>query len=236
MNDPKLQSFIDLVTFDQNLIKLEKSIDSSDNKINQLRRELEQIQQIIGAKKNEHRDLKKRLDLQELAVKDLQDKEKQQSEVVQNISNTKELEAAHKQLEHLKIERDRQEQQLMKLWNLHEALEKEVDSFSQQHESKSEEIKDEILKEQESVKMLQKKLDDLQQQRNTKVAVVPDDWLRRYEHMRGKASDPVVPVLQDSCSACFYSISSRDLQTLKQGDLLQCKDCYRFLYFEKEEE
>ena len=64
---------------------------------------------------------------------------------------------------------------------------------------------------------------------------LPDEWLGKYEHMRGRVADPVVPVQQDSCSACFYSISSRDLQTLKQGDLLQCKDCYRFLYYKSDE-
>ena len=54
--------------------------------------------------------------------------------------------------------------------------------------------------------------------------------------MRGKVSNPVVHVYKDSCSACFYLIASRDLQLLKQNELLPCKDCYRFLYFDNEKD
>lgn len=236
MNDQKLQSFIDLVTFDQNLIKLENSVESSSDKVNQLRRDLEQLQQLLHVKESEKKELKKQLDLQELTVKELQEKEKHQVDVYQAAATTKEQDAAHRELEHVKVERDKQEQRLMKLFNTYESAEKDLESARQAHEAKSTEIQAEISKEIEIMQGFEKELEDLEQQRDTRLATVPDEWLKRYENMRGRVVDPVVPVQQDSCSACFYSISSRDLQTLKQGDLLQCKDCYRFLYYPAETE
>ena len=53
-----------------------------------------------------------------------------------------------------------------------------------------------------------------------------------YERMKGRVYDPVVPMSQDSCSVCFYGLTPRDLQMLKQNGLLQCKDCFRLLYLE----
>ena len=54
--------------------------------------------------------------------------------------------------------------------------------------------------------------------------------------MRERVSDPVVPILQGGCSACFYKTPEQDLILLKRNKLLQCKNCYRFLFFEKEAE
>src|SRR5260221_635295 len=77
---------------------------------------------------------------------------------------------------------------------------------------------------------LQQKLNALQQDRPAKEQLVPQEWLDKYASMRSKVENPVVPVAGDSCSACYYMISAPDLQALRRQKLVQCKDCYRFLY------
>ena len=62
--------------------------------------------------------------------------------------------------------------------------------------------------------------------------VVPAELLDNYEHMRGLVINPVVPVVHNSCSACFYPVPAQDLAILKKGKLLPCKSCYRILYIE----
>ena len=52
----------------------------------------------------------------------------------------------------------------------------------------------------------------------------------KYAVMRAKVTDPVVPVIDGSCSACFYKISPQDMQLLARRKLVQCKDCFRLLY------
>ena len=48
--------------------------------------------------------------------------------------------------------------------------------------------------------------------------------------MQSRVTDPVVPVQQGSCSACFYDITEQRLVALRRHALLQCEGCYRFLY------
>ena len=54
--------------------------------------------------------------------------------------------------------------------------------------------------------------------------------------MRRKVADPIVPVLGASCSACYYAILRQDLTKLKKSGVLPCRNCYRFLYYDIEEE
>lgn len=61
---------------------------------------------------------------------------------------------------------------------------------------------------------------------------LPEEWLEKYAIMRARINDPVVPVFDGNCSACFYKISVQDMQFLKHRKLIQCKDCFRLLYLE----
>lgn len=234
MNNQKLQNFIDLVTFDQNLVTLESSIVLSEKKLQKLRDELQKIQKRVEEKTHEKKELKKSFDLQELHVKDLQEKENAQAATMERVKNTKECDAATKQLDHIRSDRTRHEKKLMQTWNTYQLLEKEVEQLRADYDTKIVQTQEQIAQEDVALAALQHELREQNNQRSSKIASLPEEWMNSYEHMRGKVTNPVVPVAQDSCSACFYLVSSRDLQILRQNGLLSCKDCYRFLYFDHE--
>ena len=72
------------------------------------------------------------------------------------------------------------------------------------------------------------------------IEVEPEDlneeWLNKYERMIHRVSDPIVPVMEESCSACYYAILRQDLQKLKKSGVLPCRNCYRLLYYDEKEE
>lgn len=234
MNNQKLQNFIDLVTFDQNLIALEFSIISSEKKLQKLHSDLQKIQYKIEEKKAEKKELKKNFDLHELHLKDLHDKESHHITVMQRSKKGKELDAAQKELEHIRAERAHGEKKLIQLHNAYQAIQKEVERLHAEYEQKTSSISNEIVQEQEGLKKLSLDIEFQKTQRIAKTAQLPEEWILFYENMRGKVPNPVVAVSQDSCSACFYLVSSKDLQALRQNGLVPCKDCYRFLYFDTE--
>ncbi|MFA5998955.1 MAG: hypothetical protein WC747_02990 [Candidatus Babeliales bacterium] len=233
MNNQKFQSFIDLVTFDQNFTELEKKSKIVETTIQNLNNQLTTLQKQLEHNSSKKRDVKKQLDAQELQVKDLQDKEKHQLEVVESVASTKELEAASKELEYLKIERNAQEQKMIQHINKLETAEKEYASLQIKSESDIAEINAQINTEKAALSDVSRQIENIQKERSTLLSQVPAEWVDVYENMRGRVKDPVVQVTQDSCGACFSLISSRDLQALRQHELLQCKDCYRFLYCEE---
>ena len=59
---------------------------------------------------------------------------------------------------------------------------------------------------------------------------VPAELLAKYRAMKGSVANPVVEILRDSCSACFYAVSKPDLLAAERHQLITCKDCYRLLY------
>ncbi len=65
---------------------------------------------------------------------------------------------------------------------------------------------------------------------------IPADWLAKYERMKHNVDDPIVPVINGSCSACYYTVLYQDLLKLKKSGVLPCRNCYRFLYYDEDEE
>ncbi len=233
MNNQKFQIFIDLVTFDQGFSELEKKQSVITQTLVKMNGQLLAFQKQLEQNSVKKRDIKKQLDAQELQVKALQDQEQHQVEVVEGVSSSKEYDAANKELQYLTHERSAQEQKMLQHLNKLETAEKEYASVLQKAELEIADIHAQIGAEQVLYQDIEQHIDALKKDRCEKLNLVPQEWLDVYENMRGKVKDPVVVVSQDSCSACFSLISSRDLQALQHQELLQCKDCYRFLYCEK---
>jgi len=233
MNNQKFQSFIDLVTFDQGFSDLEKKQGVIQQALVKMNDQLLTFQKQLEHNSLKKRDIKKQLDAQELQVKTLQEQEQHQVEVVEGVSSSKEYQAANKELQFLKHERNAQEQKMLQHLNKLETAEKEYASILQKAELEIADINVKITAEKDLMQGVEQQIDALKKDRSGKLNHVPQEWLDVYENMRGRVKDPVVMVSQDSCSACFSLISSRDLQALQHQELLQCKDCYRFLYCEK---
>ena len=83
---------------------------------------------------------------------------------------------------------------------------------------------------------LKKKEKELEKKRSEAVKLVPKEWLCKYERMKHMVSDPIVPVISESCSACYYAVLRQDMYKLKKSGVLLCRNCYRFLYYDQEEE
>ncbi len=48
---------------------------------------------------------------------------------------------------------------------------------------------------------------------------VPDELLAKYASMKERVQNPVVEILRDSCSACFYAVNKPDLLAAEKHQL-----------------
>lgn len=230
MSHQTLKSFIDLVTFDQRLIEIQKKISSLQldlDKNNQQQLVEQQRLDQVAIKKN---DQQKVIHAQELMLHEIQQQEQHMSKNLDAVSSPKEYEAATKELESLRFNRTVQEQKLTQQMNRMQTLEKEYAVAAAQSQENLTSLKATFESEMGQIESLQQELKAIDAQRSEKTVGIPADWMDMYELMRGRVADPVVPLLQDSCSVCFYAVTPRDLQLIKRSAILQCKDCYRFLY------
>lgn len=230
MNEQKLKNFIALVTFDQNLTDIAQKMQKSEQIIEKLQKQLQQLDQDLSNPLSKKHDLEKQLHEQEIKVKELQDQESHLIASSQLVATSQEYEAANKEIDRVKFNRDQQEQKMVQMMNKVAAVEKEYQAFYQTYQTEQQKIIALIEQEKNLVQDFNKQMQQFQHDRQSKMIEIPQEWLNTYETMRGRVGNPVVPVYQDSCSACFYFMAARDIQLLKNQGLLQCKDCYRFLY------
>ncbi len=230
MNEQKLKKLIELVDFDQAFIDLAQKIQSLEKSFKNLEHQKEQLEKDLAIQTSKKHEAFKQLHDQELKLQELQTQEAHLAEISASITTSKEFDAAHKEIDKVKFARNQEEQKMMQLSNKVETAQKDYLLFLEQFELEKEKIIQQELIQAKEIKAMQDELVNLNGIRQEKLVGIPTDWLNTYESMRGRVTNPVVPLNQESCSACFYFMSSRDVQMLHDQGLLQCKDCYRFLY------
>ena len=232
MNSQPFKRFIDLITFDQQIhaaqqeIKsLEKDIASYEHDIKGKLVELEKV-------KASTQKAKKEVDAKELEMKSLDEKEKEAQRKLESAQDHKEYVSLKKEIEHLKAKQHEFEDILVAAWHQFETWEKEYKHKQTSYNESTDLLQQQVEAKKSKVAEHRSVLDRLNQEREQHIVGIPAEWLDKYAVMRSKISNPVVPVKDGHCSACYYKIPSQDLMGLRRRKLLQCKDCYRLLYIE----
>lgn len=234
MRSIEFQKFIDLVTFDQNLVKIERDIKKSQEIQDSLLTDIERLEEDFLDLKSAQLQARKAVDEKELYMKVLDDKENNLKHKLQSVSNQKEYKSLEKESSAINVERINHEQDLVLLWTRLDNFEK---NFEFKHKLYNEQVlkfRGEVEKIQNEISSLQEQLQKLTIERIEKEQLVPQEWLNMYVNMKGRVTNPVVQVVNDSCDACFYSVTPRDMQMLRKNKLLQCRDCYRLLYVQED--
>jgi predicted nucleic acid-binding Zn-ribbon protein len=222
--------FIDLISFDQKLLKNEADIKKLEEETNVLKVEIEGLKAALEQSKEIWSDLQKIVSSKELRIKVLDQLEKEKKAKLDQVQNQKEYVSIKKEIEKIKQEQYETEPELIESWNKAETAKKEYEAKKINFDQKIQELENNIENKKNSINNLDKELSELKSERNKKEKDVPEDWITKYNIMRTRVTNPVVPVQGNSCSACFYHITSQDLIDLNHKKLLQCKRCYRFLY------
>ena len=232
MRSIEFQKFIDLVTFDQSLVKIERDIKKMQEAEQSLLVDIKRLNEDFMDVKAAKDQARKAVDEKELYMKVLESKESELKHKMDSLSNQKEYKSLQKELYLLNEKRLQHEQDLLGLWNKFDLLDKGYEAKKQLHESLLSKLNQDKDVVHQDVTALTAQLDEILLQRESKKQPVPQEWLDMYVNMKGRVSNPVVPVIGEACDACFYSVTPRDLQILRKNQLLQCRDCYRLLYIE----
>ena len=225
-----------LVSIDKQIEDLKEKIDQTKKLLTNDQINIPKLEASIEKYKQSYLNEKKSIALLELNAKDLNDRENTKKMALDKITNPKEYKALEKEIKAISSQRIEQDDLMIKAWHQIEASEKKLEQEKADKENQIIQLKEGIVAQEEALNDLNKNLDELLKEKINASNNIPADWLEKYESMRHRVSDPIVPVLGLSCSACFYSILRQDLCTLKKSGVLPCRNCYRFLYYDEEEE
>lgn len=230
MSQYPIQKFIELVKFDQEILAKEKDVEKIRHAIEVAKKELGACQVSLDNSKLHRQQLRKEVDAKELEMKELDTKEREAKVRLDAAKSGREYDSFKSEFDGLHLKQKDLEEQLLLAWKKFEAGELELEQkkrfCDEQMKAKNSIIEDKM---KEETAVLQT-IEELRKIRHTKEQGIPADWLEKYASMRTKVDNPVVPITGESCSACFYKVSQRDIIELRKSKLLLCRDCFRFLF------
>lgn len=235
MNEHPLQSFIELVNFDQTTYALEDEIQQTEKDVESLKQKRTDLSAGLDLIKARMQDMRKEVDRAELEMKSLEQREREKKRRLDSVKNQKEHRSVLKEIESLKRKQHDYEETLLVAWNRFEVAKKEYEARLEESEQKIQELNTTVEQKQYKLTTLRADLQERLGQREEKKKHIPSEWLEKYVLMRSRVDDPVVPVIGGNCTACFYNLPPQALLELKRKKMLQCKGCYRFLYVESSE-
>jgi predicted nucleic acid-binding Zn-ribbon protein len=228
------QQIKDVVDCDKALRQLQLDITSHQQGITQDQELVKRQAAELAAKKQQLASAEKSANVNESAIKELKDAEDAKRTRLDNVTNQKEYKGFEKEVENLSRQRSFQEEQVVKQWFTVDALKKEVETKEQAATKITAEKEHDITVKQDIIKELEAKLIATQQARVIALGLLPKEWITQYERMKNSVADPMVPVLDTSCSACFYAIPYQDVTKVKKGNVIICRNCYRFLFYDEQ--
>lgn len=230
MNKSPFDLFVELITFDQSLYEIEKEIIHLEGEMELVEDQFIHIQEQFEKEKGVLHTLRKEVDGQELDMKTLDAKGKEVQERFASASNNKEYLALKKEVEETQQAQMNQEETLIAAWNRLETAQKNIVTKEEAHTKQKSEFDKQMEEKRQKIDELEEKLKQEGQSRDQKVQGIPEEWLEKYARMRNSVSDPVSTVDEQSCKACYQTITNQEMIQLQRKKLLQCKGCYRFLY------
>lgn len=225
-----LQSLIDLIEFDRGLIKKSHEVDALKKIIAKLEQSQAQLVKAHEAVTYKVTLAKKVVHDCEREMKELDEREKNKKQLLEQTDTQKTYDALKKEISFLKKEQYDLEKQLVQQWKELEAAQKTFDDSLVAFNTKTAELSSDVHAKKETNAALEKELETLNVIRAEKESLVPAEWLTKYNRMRAQTDNPIVRVEFDSCGGCFAQLTPQALLDLKRKKLTQCNSCYRFLY------
>jgi len=236
MNEYPFHTFIDLIQFDQETQALHRDLRTFENEIAELDQKKRRIINETEEKRQTVILLKKEVDTHELTMKELDEIEAEKKKRLDEVSNQREYRSIQAELETVNRKQRALEDQLIGLWNKYETAQKQLEAQQTECTQFLEELDKTIDTKRAKIAEVAARINGREKDRSALEKELPSDWLEIYSTMRMRVNNPVVPVVGNSCSACFYPVSPQDLMMLKANKLVQCKGCYRLLYLEQKQE
>ncbi len=233
MQNEQVAAFIELVELDQRLSRLSRQQEEDVAKKDTLLKEIEQIDKDVAHADKVVHDTQKKMHELELDLKTIDRNLARTQEKLLSAHSQKELDSLEHEKTDLENKRElRDEQGLVLLEELEQARAQAVKLRAKAPEAHQEK-KQELTALTEQMDKLEISRSNLSARRDELELTVDQELLSRYETMKKKIPNPAVPLLNESCSGCFYSLTPAELNPLRQVKLGVCKGCYRTIYITK---
>jgi len=170
----------------------------------------------------------------EKANSDIQEKVNKLTDQLFLVTNNKQYDALTNEIEHLKKQKEENEELLISNLEQKETLEKNIN----ENEASLEELKtDLIVRRNKLDEALSETADEkaaLENSRKKQVTEIDDTTMQVYNKViSARSGIAVVPLSGNSCGGCGAALPLQMVSEIRSGDLHNCQSCGRFVYNKK---
>ncbi len=230
MNETSFQGFINLVELDAKIDTLALEAESLKKQIADLEAQIAATQLRTQNAYQKAHTLRKSVDALELELKALEELQHEKKFRLGLASSPKEFFSLEHEIAALEKKHAQADEQGIETINQLEEAQKAYESLKAQEPVEIDQKRHALAELESRFKYVTDLRHAYVEQHGQFEKGVPDELLAKYASMKGRVQNPVVEILRDSCSACFYAINKPDLLAAEKHQLITCKDCYRLLY------
>jgi len=232
--DPQLQTLIDLQGYDARIASLEAEAA-------RLPKQIEALQASLAEAKKQAETVKARVDT---ARKELRVKEKDLEVIaakraklearLYEVKTNKEYSAVLIEIEEVKQEKARVEEEILVLMESQERLAADIRESEARFKQRESEGRGQEATLKDQLRGIEADLAGVRTERKELATKLPGNILADYDRiLRARAGLALVPVAKPNfCGACRVTITPQRLQELRaQSSLIPCESCGRYLYW-----
>jgi predicted nucleic acid-binding Zn-ribbon protein len=232
--DAHLKTLIDLQAVDGRIAGLEseaaripRAIEAIRAAVGEARAAVEQTRTRLDSARKEQRALEKDLEV-------VQTRRVKSEARLYEVKTNKEYSAVLVEIEDIKQEKARVEDQILNIMESHERLSADIRDAEARFKAREAQGKGEEAELQEKLRGVESELDLARSERRDLAAQLPAPVLADYDGLlRARGGLAVVEVAKpQSCGGCRVTLPPQRIQELKpQNALIRCESCGRYLYW-----
>lgn len=223
-------SFIQFAKLDAEYHKLETLRVRLLKEQEKITNETEQIKSEIAQKNTIAHNLKKEIDLAQLDLKAVDTELSDKKFRLDNASSTKEYFSLETEIEKIKELRNKEENKLLEFWSQMEQAQHDLDKIANSGSKQIEQSENDLKAINRQLILLDADIEKIKESLSLQEKNLDPEFLDLYRAMKAQVTNPLAQVKNNSCSVCFYNISSQDLSKIRSQKLTRCKDCFRILF------
>ena len=232
-----LELLLKLQIIDYDLGELERSKEYLPDMMDNLNREIKEVQVKLVETTSELEVSRKRMNELELEVATKEASLQKYQQQMMSIKTNKEYDSLVAEIDSIKEAISGMETELLETIEQVSNLEKDIEEYNEKvSQIKSNNTKQlEIL--QEKVDSIGDKVSDKESERGKITNLIPRPTLSMYERVRkAKGRTAVVVVKKRACGSCYKALTPRQVQEIKKGDKIHtCENCGSLLFWEEAE-
>jgi predicted nucleic acid-binding Zn-ribbon protein len=228
----ELQSLIHLQEYDSRLGKLEAEASRLPKRIEALQASVAEARAAVDAIKVKVDTARKGLRLKEKDLEVVAAKRSKADARLWEVKTNKEYSAVLIEIEDIKQEKSRTEEEILVLMEMQERLATEIREAEARLKMREEQGRQDEASVRQQLAAVEAELAGVRGERATLAREVPPGILADYERiLKARGGLAIVPVTNAVCGGCRVTIRPQAIQELRGAMLMRCESCGRYLYW-----